>query len=117
MLSIEERRAKWVVLLADQQSSGLTVTAWCREHGIEKNTFYGWRHRLAKAVLPTGRKVKSSNCKRSPEWLSISMDPAPVPSLSSAGLTLRVGVVSVDVAPGFDAALLQDVLSVLEARC
>ena len=46
MLSIDERRAKWIGLFAEQQSSGLTVTAWCREHGIEKNTFYGWRKRL-----------------------------------------------------------------------
>ena len=46
MLSMEERRAEWIGLFADQQSSGLTVTAWCRERGIEKNTFYGWPKRL-----------------------------------------------------------------------
>ena len=41
MLSLEERRVKWGGLLADQHRSGLTVTGWCRDRGIEKNTFYG----------------------------------------------------------------------------
>jgi transposase-like protein len=55
MLSIEEGRAKWIGLFADQQSSGLTVTAWCRERGIEKNTFYGWRKHQAKTGAKNGR--------------------------------------------------------------
>jgi len=101
MLSIEERRAKWVVLLADQQSSGLTVTAWCREHGIEKNTFYGWRKRL---------QGMSSEVSGGFVRLAVAAEPA------ECGLRLSLGRACIWVEAGFDRRLLSDVLDVLELR-
>ena len=102
MLSLEERRVQWRGLLADQVASGQTVTAWCRERRIEKNTFYGWRKRLS--AEPTS----------SPEFIPLTLTPDA--SFASSSLTLTVGLVSVSIAPGFDPNLLADVLCVLEAR-
>ena len=101
MLSLEERRARWRVLIADQHQSGRTVTAWCRDCGIEKNTFYGWRKRLSGKGDPV-----------SPRFVSVALAAETV----SAGLTLKIGHVSVEINSGFDRDLLADVLTVLEAR-
>ena len=101
MLSMEERRVKWRGLLADQRQSGLTVVDWCRKRGIQMNTFYGWRKRLAAEPVPT-----------SPQFITVALAAEPPP----AGLTLMVGHVSVEINPGFDRNLLADVLGVLEAR-
>lgn len=106
MLSFEERAAEWRRRLDDQRSSGLSVVAWCREHGIEKNTFYGWRKRLWESPAASA-----------PQFIAVAIDrlveaPAPAPS----SLTLHIGRVAVEVASGFDPALLSDVLSILESR-
>jgi hypothetical protein len=109
MLSIEERRAKWIGLFADQQSSGLTVTAWCREHGIEKNTFYGWRKRLhGTSSEDAGSFVRLAVCTE--PAAEVGSEPA------ACGLRLSVGGTVVLIEAGFDRRLLSDVLDVLESR-
>ena len=109
MLSIEERRAKWIGLFADQQSSGLTVTAWCREHGIEKNTFYGWRKRLhGTSSEDAGSFVRLAVCTELAA--EVASEPA------ARGLRLSVGQACIWLEAGFDRRLLSDVLDVLESR-
>ncbi len=36
----EKRIAKWTQFVQEAQDSGLTVKGWCKEHGIQENTFY-----------------------------------------------------------------------------
>ena len=42
-----KKAKKWSELIRQQQESGLSVTAFCREHGFSDQTFYNWRKRLA----------------------------------------------------------------------
>ena len=113
MLSYEERAGEWRGRFDEQRASGLSVVAWCREHRIEKNTFYGWRKRLS----------ATSSVATPPQFLAVSVErkpnaPAVEPSSSTgSNLTLRVGRVAVEVTSGFDPALLADVLGILESRC
>ena len=107
MLSKQDRAAQWRKWFEEQRSSGLTVTDWCRDRGIEKNTFYGWRKRLAEAPV--------CDVNSSAQFISLSVDS--IPPASAAGLTVRVGRVSVEIASGFDRRLLADVLSVLTSQC
>jgi len=51
---MHERTARYTVaerhaLVAEQRQSGLSATAFCREHGLVYQTFVGWRRRLAAA--------------------------------------------------------------------
>lgn len=41
-------RAQWRDLIAEQEASGLSVTAFSREHDLCPQTVYGWRSRLAR---------------------------------------------------------------------
>lgn len=41
-----ERRELWRQKIAQQEKSGQTVSAFCREHGLREPCFYGWRQRL-----------------------------------------------------------------------
>jgi len=103
MTPTEERRATWQRLLAEQQASGDSVTAWCFAQDISLQTFYYWRKRLA----------SPPPAATTPQWLAL----APVGSTAlGSTLTLRVGAVAVEVATGFDPHLLADVLTVLERR-
>ncbi len=102
MSANDQRRASWQQLLADQQASGLSVTAWCFAQDISLQTFYYWRRRL---------NMSTPAVPPSPQWLAI----APAEG-SGTLLTLHVGRVAIDVPAGFDPRLLAEVLTVLEGR-
>jgi hypothetical protein len=95
----DAQRTTWQRLLAEQQASGMSVTAWCFQQDIREQTFYNWRKRLA-ATAPT------------PQWVAL----APT-SVSGQGLTLQVGPVAITVTAGFDPHLLADVVRALTAPC
>jgi hypothetical protein len=42
----EQRTAQWRTLVDEQAASGLSAAAFCREHGISLQRFYGWRRRF-----------------------------------------------------------------------
>jgi hypothetical protein len=94
------RRATWQRLLAEQQASGLSITAWCFQQDIREQTFYNWRKRLAKTE-PTPSASPS-------QWLAL----APAPT-AAHGLTLQVGPGAITVTTGFDPHLLAEVVRVL----
>ena len=106
MLSYDTRAAEWRLRFDEQRASGLSVSAWCREQGIEKNTFYGWRKRLSESPTVSA-----------PRFIALAVDRSvKVPPPASASLTLRIGRIAVEVASGFDGGLLCDVLDIVEPR-
>jgi hypothetical protein len=90
---------EWLLLW---RKSGLSVRAFCAQHGLSQPSFYAWRRVLqqrdATAVPFVGVQV-------------VPDPPAPPSSrfeiLLASGRTLRV-------APGFDATTLRALLAVLE---
>lgn len=121
MSSKQERTEHWAGLVADQQSSGLCMAAWCRNQSIPFSTFDYWRRQVLS--VPSAKSTSSpQKHATAPEWLSVSVaEDSSIPPASghstSDVLSLRVGKVTLDVAPGFNSAFLADVLCVLEARC
>ena len=101
-MSRSDARDRWSVLLSDQQSSGLSVAAWCREHSIDAASFYGWRKRLT-VLSPSNGSVRFVRVGVGPDVLS-------------SPLRVCVGRASVLVEPGFDRHFLSELLDVLESR-
>jgi transposase-like protein len=96
-----ESRAHWQRRLAEQQASGLSVSAWCAQQGIRRKQYYYWRQQCHQPAQhdPT------------PQWLPVAIT-EPAPAVSA--LTLQVGAVRIEVMPGFDPAVLAAVVRVLE---
>jgi hypothetical protein len=44
----EQRRELWRQRIAQQETSGQSVRAYCRRRGLPEHAFYGWRQRLRK---------------------------------------------------------------------
>ena len=47
----ELRYREWAEEIAECQSSGMTVTAWCRENGISQHTYYSRLNVVKKELL------------------------------------------------------------------
>jgi len=96
----EPRLATWRRLFAEQQASGQPITGWCEQQGLSLASFYYWRKRVsAPAAAPAA-----------PQWLALPTAESHDP------LLLHVGRVTIEVACGFDARLLHEILAVLESR-
>jgi hypothetical protein len=94
----EERRQCWRRLIGQQQQSGQSVRAFCKQHRTSEYSFYQWRKRLAER-LPTKFALVETH-RAAPAAV------AAVEVILASGERLRI-------APGIDAATLRLVLSVL----
>jgi transposase-like protein len=48
----EQRRELWRQRIAQQETSGQSVRAYCRRRGLPEHAFYSWRQRLRKENTP-----------------------------------------------------------------
>ena len=110
MSTMNQRRASkeqfWRAALRKWRSSGLSVRAYCEEHGLAEPTFYAWRRTLAEGdaavcfvpvqVLAEPRAQATTDGAAG--GLELVLD---------AGRVLRVG-------PGFDGPTLKRLLGLLE---
>jgi transposase-like protein len=96
-----KKAKKWSELIRQQRQSGLSVTAFCRQHGFSDQTFYNWRKRLAGSE-PVRFALVAADATAAAEQL-------PIEVLLVSGDRLRI-------APGTDTATLRTVLNVLRER-
>ena len=94
----EERRQVWGKLIAQQEQSGLSIRAFCQQHGRSEYSFYHWRKRLAEQLPMKFALVETNQ--------SGSVAVAVLEVILTSGERLRI-------VPGIDAATLRLVLNVL----
>jgi hypothetical protein len=96
------KERQWRRWIGEWRASGLTVRAFCARRGLSEPSFYGWRRRLE--GLGAARAA----------FVPVQVVGGEVPAQGSAlELVLSSGR-TVRVAPGFDAATLRALLTVLE---
>jgi transposase-like protein len=95
----EERRGFWRRLVAQQEQSGLSVRAFCRQHHAKEHSFYQWRKRLSEQHPMKFALVEAES----------NGGAGVVELLLATGERLRIS-------PGADAATLRAVLGVLREQ-
>lgn len=97
--SVEE----WTALVKEYNSSGLNLTAWCKEKELSKSYFY-----------PHLKKIKSIAAETSEQkWVAIALPE----SVEKSSISLKVGNITLDIKNGFDKEILLNVLSVVMKLC
>jgi len=43
---LHQSRDRWPEIISEQNTSGLSVSAYCRQKGMNEKTFYNWRKKL-----------------------------------------------------------------------
>ena len=99
-----ELKRLWESRIADQRSSGLSVSKWCETHQMKTHQFYYWSRKLTSATPTT------------PQWITVNVDSQPAEERQPT-LLLKVGSVEIEVQSGFNRTLLSDVVRTLQALC
>ena len=97
MNKAEQRRELWRQRIAQQESSGQSIRAYCRGRGLHEHAFFGWRQRLRKQGAP----VKFALVETKPAETETAL---PIELMLASGDRLRIPQ---------DAATLKLVLAVL----
>ncbi len=94
---------RWQRLVSEQAESGQTVSAFCQERGLGRQSFFAWRKRLSQAEQKQFVEVTAAK-------------PAVEPARSNGiEVRLRNGR-SLMVEPGFDASHVRALVAVLESE-
>ena len=106
-ITVEQKPAnskaeQWAERIAAQQRSGISVTQFCKEHGLSGYSFYAWRKRLQEAG-----PVRFALVDRRPRLQERAAEAA-LELVLVSGERLRIGA-------GADAATLRVVLDALRA--
>jgi transposase-like protein len=103
-----ENRKQWAKLIQEYEASGQGVREWCEAHGLKPDRVWYW--------LRKHRSEKGSPQVRSGQWLPVEVAEQG-PTIQDDALVVKVGSVSIQVRPGFDQALLTQVVSALIESC
>jgi transposase-like protein len=110
---------QWAKLIAAQRDSGVSIVAFCRQHGLAASTFHAWRKRLGPPQAPQAPQAPESP-PGTPPATAASADQTFVRLLVSGGAvhdTGRASPVVVRFADGVEVHIggerLRDVLAVL----
>jgi len=101
MIRYPERYEKWAEVVKQQEASGLSVAAYCRQEGIKRWKFFAWRRRLRDQAESTGEFVPLSFREESDSV--------------GSGVAVVVGGVRLELSSGFDEAELRRALRIVES--
>jgi hypothetical protein len=97
----EHKQERWRRWIAQWQTSGLSVTAFCARHRLATASFYAWRRTLQRRAAER------------PTFLPIEVVADTPPARGGVLEVVLADGRCVRVPPGFDAATLRQLLAVL----
>lgn len=96
---------EWQDRIAEYRASGLTKVAWCANAGYPVKRLQYW-------IARANKLARASEMRG---WTRVEVaDSTPA---SSSGISLRVGIARIEVEPGFDKAVLGEVMRVAASIC
>lgn len=105
-------RARWRTHLSAQADSGLSVAAYCRQHGLNPKCFSRWRRIFSEGAAATDATGTPGGQAVQPLFAQVHVLGA---AQASSGVEVRLACGrAVRVAPGFDARTLCRVVAALE---
>lgn len=100
-----ELRSMWEQYLAEYETSGQTVKAWCQEQAIKESRFYYWQRKMRMEQTQKEQPVK---------WLSLDLDHHKQASLSFDCITVNIGQATIELRTGFDQDLFREIVQALQ---
>ena len=99
----EVKLAQWAEMVRSRNESGLTVTDWCKQNGINIKTYYYRLKRMRQAV-----------CSEIEQHDIVTAIPADAPQSEDENIILIVGDVKISLSDNFNENTLSRLLGVLK---
>lgn len=103
-----ELRKEWEARVAAFKASGQSASVWCAAHDLQPHQLWYWLRKYKPVDSPT---VMPSR------WLPVEVGELGSSSAQGSALLVRLGQATIEVNPGFNPALLCDVVRALAALC
>jgi len=84
------RRDEWQALVDEQQASGLTQSAFCRQRGLALSTFHYWKRKLATAEAGDSARVSAASSGQ-PAFTEIALPDADEGETRPSEVELELG--------------------------
>ena len=108
MTAREALAQEWRERLDGFAESEMTVQDWCDFNRLSIHQYYYWRRRLATAQTQPAAP---------PSFLAVEIvDTTPLPAAAPGGITIRIAGAAIEVARGFDPAMLRAVVGALATQ-
>ena len=91
----------WSQRVAECRGSGMPVSRWCQEHGINVKTYYNWQKKVFEAMVEEQQD--------GPRFARVSTQQPE----NNVAATVRIGPASVDVYSGADAETVAAIVRAL----
>ena len=102
-LNGQNKLALWAERISECRSSGMPVKAWCRENGINEQTYYKWQRRL----------FEMAQAQQEVQFAEVT--PVRPVTCGNVAVTVRIAGAEADIHSGADAATVETVLRVLKS--
>ncbi len=100
------RLSQWADVIRDRKASGQSITAYCSEHNISRNSYFYWQKEIKKAAI-----AEASNMFVEVEQASYTL-PVQVPqtSVESHQIAISIGDATINVTEDVSCDLLRKVI-------
>ena len=98
----EIKLAQWAEMVRQRNESGLTVTDWCKQNGINLKTYY---YRL--------KRVRQAVCNEIEQHDIVPVEPIAGTEITTEKIELSIGDVKISLPDDFNESTLKRLLGVL----
>ena len=102
-LNGQNKLALWAERISECRSSGMPVKTWCRENGVNEQTYYNWQRRIFEMA------------QEQQEIQFAEVTPVQPVRSGNVAVTVRIAGAEADIHSGADAATVETVLRILKS--
>ncbi len=102
-LNGQNKLALWAGRISECRSSGMPVKTWCRENGINEQTYYKWQRRL----------FEMAQAQQEVQFAEVT--PARSVTCGNVAVTVRIAGAEADIHSGADVTTVETVLRILKS--
>ena len=102
-LNGQNKLALWAERISECRSSGMPVKTWCRENGVNEQTYYKWQRRL----------FDMAQAQQEVQFAEVT--PVRPVTCGNVAVTVRIAGAEADIHSGADAATVETVLRILKS--
>ena len=110
-LTREMRLKHWLGVLQERNDSGLSIRAYCKEHGINEKSYYYWQRRLRETAAEMSGYGENTTGVTvvEPTFTEVSLSP----ESSNNTITIRIGNAIIEIQGQADRQTIESILKSL----